>query len=542
MPTPVRHRACERCGETTCINLAYCWPCFQIRNNRETRARAEFRHLGNCANCNGGHTEPPLDEPMEDEEEHQQSMGTPAKLSTSAYVDAYGLRVPAKTTIGDIRNIWAMAIPYVSYDIIRGVTSRSTTLKAYNVKGQIIPKENLTNLHNQLVRHAKAKPMSHQEPAIPDYTSEPDYSLLKLIGVEFEGGWYLDRVRSGHLRIKRDGSVNVSNRHPVRNSETDLQEVCSDPDCDWQGCIAARAAAAQAPSEPVNVRQRLGFSVGELEFGPWPAQSFATDWEGVFDNCYPEEVNESCGQHVHISFPSTGIYGAFVRQDFRPWLMGGLKNWVERDHANGGAIPAGWPTRLSGRNQYCQATYEPGMVWGQGDRYSQVNFCHRKHGTMEVRVLPMFETPAQSKAAIAELVRLVAIWANAFAPRPRKPILIGEAELDGESASVEATVTSPSSPASRWANFDPMAPIECPVCGHDINACRGYAASRGRGNWDGLRSTMNDWNRGRYSPTIRNAGNPVGCCASGGNTHYRQIAPDSLYAQTLMAIFNGEIA
>lgn len=438
---PIEH-SCRDCGVSVCVHLTRCWPCYQRRSSsaEASISYAASEHARTCSNC-GISSQPATPPPMEEEE-----FVPHAKMITSAHADAYGIRVPSKVHIQTLRDVWSDCVPHVSSIGLRSASSRNPALNSFTIKNQIIPKEYLTRMHKSLVTIAKAKPLPVQDQPLPAHTDSPDLSLLKMIGVEFEGGWYGDRRRAHGLHIKRDGSVHVESRHPEQTGgrrdygERDEDATCSDPSCDNPDCQEAQARARGesiiAPPT-VDTRNRLSFHYGEIEFGPWNAISFASDWEDSFDYSYPEEVNQTCGQHVHFSFISSGVYGAFVRQDFRGWLMNGLIEWGEAEKESGAEFPSHFWDRLLGTfahggQNYCQAIYSPEQLWNMGDRYGQVNYCARKHGTMEIRVLPMFEKPAQSKAAIAELVRLVAIWANAFAPRPRKPILIGQAEVESE--------------------------------------------------------------------------------------------------------------
>jgi hypothetical protein len=113
------------------------------------------------------------------------------------------------------------------------------------------------------------------------------------------------------------------------------------------------------------------------------------------------------------------VYSSFVDKRFQPWLLLGLKRWGERNDANSEFF-----NRISGENRFCRSdVYEPTSQaiarTRTGVRYAAVNYCYTMHGTMEVRVLPMFKLPKQAKAAIVELIRLVNIWGDDKSPKPK---------------------------------------------------------------------------------------------------------------------------
>jgi hypothetical protein len=190
--------------------------------------------------------------------------------------------------------------------------------------------------------------------------------LIKRVGVELEGGW--DELPDRE-RLVRDGSVTIHN-------------------ADYQG---------------------------ELRSPP----SMRRDLPGWIRRCYPSAVNATCGFHIHLSFKTLGAYMRLMDVVFRHDLLQALCEWGERER-----IPLGhafW-MRLQGENTYCRV--EPtGEQFQRGFRpnnhqeeerwdpdlqatcphhyrYHMLNFCYAEHGTLEVRVLPMFEDVEQGLSAL----------------------------------------------------------------------------------------------------------------------------------------------
>lgn len=123
---------------------------------------------------------------------------------------------------------------------------------------------------------------------------------------------------------------------------------------------------------------------------------------------YPDKVNTSCGFHIHISVPSVGYYQALMNKRFYNHLKYALAVWGRKNK-----IPKRdyfW-YRLSGKNTYCEDEFRPNVQVmdrsKSGYRYSIVNYCFSLHGTMEIRVLPMFRDPDMSISALHCVLKCV---------------------------------------------------------------------------------------------------------------------------------------
>ena len=173
------------------------------------------------------------------------------------------------------------------------------------------------------------------------------------VGIELEGGW----AERPPTRLHHDGSVTVRARH--------VGEVSSSP----------------------------------LTEGRWKAWMEAN---------HPSSVNASCGLHVHVSVTSRLAYMALMEPEFRKHLISELRRWGQ---ATGIDDQSGLYYRLDGRNHFCSAADRAEAQASASvkidQRYSQVNCCARLHGTVEIRVLPMFATHEVGVAAVARVIEIV---------------------------------------------------------------------------------------------------------------------------------------
>ena len=172
-------------------------------------------------------------------------------------------------------------------------------------------------------------------------------SVIKLVGIELEGGW----DEAPDAPIHGDGSVTAS-------GEYDSGEISSPP-----------------------LRRE--------------------DVESFIVRNYPQNVNPSCGLHVHTSLKSVGRYQQLMSEDFFAHWKNQMRLWGERYPVH---RDSQFWQRLAGRNTYCRDSFqaeEQAEATSKWDcRYSMLNFCWTLHGTLEARVLPMFKRPATAIAAV----------------------------------------------------------------------------------------------------------------------------------------------
>jgi hypothetical protein len=252
--------------------------------------------------------------------------------------------------------------------------------------------------------------------------SRPIRNRIKAIGVELEGGW--EKVPPG-VELARDSSVKVSKSvTPEQQHRFDEihQRVMR------TGRWESDAEAMDYRSLEIIISRGGGLHTGEL---PSPVLevgrkdraidiSKVSNWVKTF---YPSHVNETCGLHVHMSFRNPLTYSRLLDPRYGATILKYMEEWSQREN-----LPPShpiWP-RLRGESEYCQHTY-----WGEeqartrnkdwdhhrvGNRYSVVAYRYAMWGTVEIRLLPMFESWEQSMRAIEEEIKIT----NAFLVATKK--------------------------------------------------------------------------------------------------------------------------
>jgi hypothetical protein len=177
---------------------------------------------------------------------------------------------------------------------------------------------------------------------------------IKAIGVELEGGWQNNTPAGMH----RDGSVTVDARY-----------------------------------------------VGEISSEPLPDIAAAEAWMRVN---YPQQVNSSCGLHVHVSTNELN-YSRLMEPEFAQFFEGRMAEFLSQGLANGRPGYDLLRQRFQGLNRYCQKKFIPEQQLFMRDRYgdvtthpryAQLNFCYARHGTLECRMFPCFPNVDDGVAAV----------------------------------------------------------------------------------------------------------------------------------------------
>lgn len=117
---------------------------------------------------------------------------------------------------------------------------------------------------------------------------------------------------------------------------------------------------------------------------------------------YPDEADQSCGMHVHVSFDAVDITMLNTPAFFRYFKQ----RWMDWGTRMGLAPTSQFFRRLEGRNTYCRPmNYDAEINIARQDRYHQLNFnAFGDHGTVECRLLPMFRRSSLGVAAVQELL------------------------------------------------------------------------------------------------------------------------------------------
>ncbi len=196
-------------------------------------------------------------------------------------------------------------------------------------------------------------------------------TYVRAFGIELEGGW--DRrppiVQSGGASFREDGSVRTNGD-------------------EWSGEI---------PSPVLH--------------------SWAEASTFVIDN-YPEHVGSTCGMHVHMSFGDRQkeAVSALLDSDggFLNALVADLKAWGRKKQK---VSSQAFYSRLDGENEYANLRWLPNNAirdYRSDDyetRYTICNFVSlHTHGTVEIRVLPMFRSARLSMRAVRRVIAFTELY------------------------------------------------------------------------------------------------------------------------------------
>jgi hypothetical protein len=213
---------------------------------------------------------------------------------------------------------------------------------------------------------------------------------VKLVGIELEGGWHEKPPCGG--AVIRDGSVRLDPSQDVIN--------------------AANAITAQQAVLAHYTKTRP-LHIGELPSQPMQVKDM-DEW--IVAN-YPSHVNATCGLHIHMSFKDLFHYMVLMSSGYQASIVDYLTRWAEAE-----GLPPNHPIweRLAGRSRYCQHLYIADAqarlerkAYDQNvpvHRYTAINYSHGTHGTIECRLLPMFDTAAMALKALKEVLAIT----NAF--------------------------------------------------------------------------------------------------------------------------------
>lgn len=140
--------------------------------------------------------------------------------------------------------------------------------------------------------------------------------------------------------------------------------------------------------------------------------------EGWILRNYPDEANASCGLHVHVSFTSKLKYMRLMDKKFQTYFLNALRIWGETENIKkeigraGHKVRAPFWARLEGNNTYCatdgiNSDLQAIMTSKGRCRYKALNFCYSLHGTLEIRVLPVFKQKELAVKAVKEVLRII---------------------------------------------------------------------------------------------------------------------------------------
>jgi len=160
-----------------------------------------------------------------------------------------------------------------------------------------------------------------------------------------------------------------------------------------EGAWNVKPPAPIKPDGSVRVSGKGGY--GEIASDPFKFQPRKKEFFAWLCANYPHIVDASCGLHIHMSFePNIKSIVALMERGFTGYLIHNLIAFAKRKK-----LPAAsnfW-SRIQDQNKYCRTVSHPDGIISKGsrgpddDRYRAVNFkAYHRHGTVEIRVLPMF--------------------------------------------------------------------------------------------------------------------------------------------------------
>jgi len=123
---------------------------------------------------------------------------------------------------------------------------------------------------------------------------------------------------------------------------------------------------------------------------------------------YPEYHNKTCGGHIHLSFKNKLEYMKFCDVQFFNFFKAKMFEWAVKHHVKEGSQ---FYQRLEGKNTYCHNKfYCTSQLNGIGERYCMINYCWKKHRTIEVRLLPIFDKVELYLSAVNEIYDIFNYW------------------------------------------------------------------------------------------------------------------------------------
>lgn len=240
-----------------------------------------------------------------------------------------------------------------------------------------------------------------------------------MIGVEIEGWWWdlPDMTRKANSLTgtagRRDGSLREISS--CAGSDQDNPDDFTDPDVEdcEEGCDDCPHPVARRTAPRCDRSKRDCKSCGARgwEFQTRPGS--IGEALRQLTTLYPDVTSRSAGLHVHMSFREKTSVTLLCSDKFFQYWKERWEAWGTKLNVQG----AFWE-RLRNQNQYCrpnnmESDFGPkdlvsGAGRGRQDRYRQVNFqAFEAHGTVEFRLLPMFQKGNLAVNAIENLVDIV---------------------------------------------------------------------------------------------------------------------------------------
>jgi hypothetical protein len=238
----------------------------------------------------------------------------------------------------------------------------------------------------------------------------PQCKIIK-IGIELEGGWY-DMPSNEHERLDPLHSYSWHN-----DSTTESLEMGSCGDCDYcndgcsENCEDGDGQAGEIVSYPMFINHKTQ---------SWDSTYDNIQWHEWIRKYYPQEHNSDCGGHFHISFDNIQAFEFLCTKQFFNHFQRELYRWGVKANIKN----ADFWSRLRGDNSMCRTTFRgTEQLYTQNDsypdcRYSILNFQYNKHGTLEFRILPIFDEPKLYIKAIQVCMDITQKYLDKIANHP----------------------------------------------------------------------------------------------------------------------------
>ena len=130
--------------------------------------------------------------------------------------------------------------------------------------------------------------------------------------------------------------------------------------------------------------------------------------ENFILNNYPDEVNSTCGLHIHMSFKNDKKdYAILATKEFYNFFLDEIESWADNRKINKGSR---FYKRLEGV-QYSKREFLAENQLNENseysDRYAHLNFCYNKHRTLEIRCGNMFDNKEISVEYVHAVIDIV---------------------------------------------------------------------------------------------------------------------------------------
>ena len=229
---------------------------------------------------------------------------------------------------------------------------------------------------------------------------------LNKIGCELEGARnsHPKTTHNEDVQFHGDGSVHFERRGDQECEECSCDEMSESEQEEYNECYhCAGECDCTYDSNHWQIE-------GEWVTRPLAFNKNFKRFTKIVSESYPEGVNDTCGGHFHISYKNELLYGIAMDYDLYSGLCSHLKSW-----ANSGVLNENGKKkllrRLEGSSNYCRIGFNPEMqLYGNSDRYFQLNYAYGKHKTMECRILPMFSDSEVYIMAVREATKYIEDW------------------------------------------------------------------------------------------------------------------------------------